>query len=115
MVSNLGNEFDLGTIEANKIHIKVDGSSLVRNPTTDVVIDLSDLKKVVTANTNGIALSGTGEASNVLKANLIVDPVAGNLLQVTVAGAKVTAAAITAISVAAATVDVQDAFGTHLY
>ncbi|MCB0098500.1 MAG: hypothetical protein KDE46_22360 [Caldilineaceae bacterium] len=28
---NLGNEFDLGVIEANKIHIKVDGTTIVRN------------------------------------------------------------------------------------
>jgi hypothetical protein len=34
---NLGNEFDLGTIEANKIHVKLDGTSLVRDAVTGVI------------------------------------------------------------------------------
>lgn len=33
-VNNLGNEFDLGNIEPSKIHIKVDGTTIKRDPTT---------------------------------------------------------------------------------
>ena len=35
--SNLGSEFDLGQVEAGKIHLKLDGTSLVRNNTTGVI------------------------------------------------------------------------------
>jgi hypothetical protein len=35
-VPNLGNEFDLGTIEANKIHVKL-GDGLTRDPVTGVI------------------------------------------------------------------------------
>ena len=35
--SNLGNEFDLGVIEAGKIHIKVDGVTITRNIATGVL------------------------------------------------------------------------------
>jgi len=213
---NLGNEFDLGVIEANKIHVNFDGTSIVRNVgtgvvsavtpattntlaavapnltstvngvvatvdlttliqatetltsisynaltktltytdedgvvqnldlstlatdifvtggsynaatgvltltdndggTADVTINLQDLKIVVTAASNSIAFTGTGEASSALVANLVVDPLVGNLLAVTAAGAAVDPAGVIAISVAAATVDVQDAFGVHQF
>lgn len=36
-VNNLGNDFDIGVIEANKIHVKVDGTTIVRDPATGVV------------------------------------------------------------------------------
>lgn len=36
-VPNLGNEFDLGNIEANQIHVKFDGATIVRDPGTGVV------------------------------------------------------------------------------
>lgn len=29
--ANLGDEFDIGVIEANKIHVKIDGTTIVRN------------------------------------------------------------------------------------
>jgi len=83
--------------------------------TGDVTINLQDLKIVVTAASNSIGFTGTGEASSALVANLVVDPLAGNLLAVTATGVKVDPAGVTAISVAAATVDVQDTFGTHIF
>lgn len=213
---NLGNEFDLGVLEANKIHVKFDGTSIVRDlgtgivsavapgttntlaavapnltstvngvaatvdltalvqatetltsmsynaltkvltytdedgvvqnldlstlatdiyvnggnynaatgvltltdndgGTGDVTINLQDLKIVVTAPSNSIAFTGTGEASSALVANLVVDPMVGNLLAVTATSAAVDPAGVLAISVAAATVDVQDAFGVHQF
>jgi len=36
-VNNLGNDFDIGVIEASKIHVKVDGTSIVRDPSTGVL------------------------------------------------------------------------------
>ena len=42
--TNLGNEFDLGTMEAGKIHVKFDGTTIQRNPATGVVsINLAGL------------------------------------------------------------------------
>lgn len=35
--NNLGNEFDLGVIEPNKIHVKVDNATVVRDPLTGVI------------------------------------------------------------------------------
>ena len=213
-VPNLGNDFDIGVMEANKIHVKIDGTTLVRsaagvvsvNPTAltttnalsnpsaanltstvngvastldltpliqagetnttltyapatktltytnedatvatidlsalaadifvtggsydpatmvltlsdndgvtpNITINLADLKKVTTQATNSIAFTGTGEASSPLQANLVLDPITGNLLVVSATGAKVDPAAVLAL----ATVDVQDAFGTHLF
>ena len=213
-VPNLGNDFDIGVMEANKIHVKIDGTTLVRsaagvvsvNPTAlattnvldnpsaanlrstvngvagtldltpliqagetnttltynaatktltytnedgliatidlsalaadifvtggtydpatmvltlsdndgvtpNITINLADLKKVTTQASNSIAFTGTGEASSPLQANLVVDPIAGNLLTVSATGAKVAPAAVTAL----ATVDVQDAFGVHQF
>ena len=79
--------------------------------TGDVTINLQDLKIVVTAPSNSISFTGTGEASSALVANLVVDPLAGNLLAVTAAGVKVDPADVKAL----ATVDVQDAFGVHQF
>lgn len=217
-VPNLGNDFDIGVMEANKIHVKIDGTTLVRstagvvsvNPTAltttnalsnagpggtpanltstvngvvstldltpliqagetnttltyapatktltytnedatvatidlsalaadifvtggsydpatmvltlsdndgvtpNITINLADLKKVTTQATNSITFTGTGEASSPLQANLVLDPITGNLLVVSATGAKVDPAAVLAL----ATVDVQDAFGTHLF
>ena len=36
-VNNLGNDFDIGVIEASKIHVKVDGTSIVRDTSTGVL------------------------------------------------------------------------------
>lgn len=79
--------------------------------TPDITINLADLKKVVTQDSNSIAWSGTGEASNPLQANVVIDPMVGNLLVVGATGAKVDPAAVLAL----ATVDVQDAFGVHQF
>lgn len=57
--------------------------------TPDIVINLADLKKVVTAASQSIVWSGTGEASSPLQAELKLDPLAGNLLKVTPSGVKV--------------------------
>lgn len=214
-VPNLGNDFDIGVIEANKIHVKIDGTTIVRdgatgviavnpaalattnaltNPsdarltstvngvaatldltpliqagetnttltydpatktltytnedgtvatidlsalaadlfvsggsydpatmvltlsdndgtTPDMTINLADLKKVTTQASQSISFTGTGEASSPLQANLVVDPMTGNLITVGPAGAKVDPATVTAL----ATVDVQDAFGVHQF
>lgn len=79
--------------------------------TPDVTVSLADLKKVVTAATNSITFSGTGESSNPLTANLNVDPVAGNLLTVTGSGVAVNPTAVTAL----ATVDAKSLQGVHLF
>lgn len=79
--------------------------------TPDITINLADLKQVVTQATNSITFTGTGEASSPLQANVVIDPLAGNLLTVSAAGAKVDPAAVAAL----ATVDVQDAFGVHQF
>ena len=36
-VNNLGNDFDIGVIEASKIHVKVDGTTIVRDTSTGVL------------------------------------------------------------------------------
>lgn len=36
-VNNLGNDFDIGVIESNKIHVKVDGTSIIRDNSTGVL------------------------------------------------------------------------------
>ena len=36
-VNNLGNDFDIGVIEASKIHVKVDGTSILRDTSTGVL------------------------------------------------------------------------------
>lgn len=33
-LNNLGNDFDIGQIEPSKIHVKVDGTTITRDPTT---------------------------------------------------------------------------------
>jgi hypothetical protein len=55
-----------------------------------VTVNLADLKKTITANSTSLTLTGTGEASSPLKADLLIDPIAGNPLTVTAAGVKVT-------------------------
>ena len=57
IVPNLGNEFDLGTLEANKIHILTD-NSIVRNPTTgELSVDVSALGITHTLSLVGTVLS----------------------------------------------------------
>lgn len=58
--------------------------------TPDIVINLADLKQVVTAASSTITFSGTGEASNPLQATLNLDPATGNLLSMSVNGLLVT-------------------------
>ena len=60
IVENLGNEFDLGNIEAGKIHLLTDGS-IVRNTTTgELSVDVSAL-----GITNTLSLAGTTLISTV--------------------------------------------------
>lgn len=79
--------------------------------TPDVTVSLADLKAIVTANTNSITLSGTGESATPLKADVKLDPLAGNLLKVTAAGTKVDPADVVAL----ATYDAQSLQGVHLF
>lgn len=66
--------------------------------TPDVVINLADLKQVVTQATNSILFSGTGESGSPLQADLKVDALVGNLLKVTAAGVKVDPADVVALT-----------------
>jgi len=79
--------------------------------TPDIVVDLSDLKKVVTANSATVKFTGTGEASSPLTASVALDPALTNLVTATASGLLVDSSAVTAL----ATVDVQDSFGNHLF
>lgn len=66
---------------------------------------------IVTASTNSILNTGVGTTASPLTSNLKVDVLAGNLLKVTASGTKVDPTDVTIL----ASVDVQDAFGVHLY
>lgn len=79
--------------------------------TPDITVNLADLKKVSSQNSTTVTFSGTGEASSPLKADLKISNAATNLLKTDANGALVSKTDITAL----ATVDVQDAFGTHLF
>lgn len=167
--TNLGNEFDLGVVTANKITVKAATNTLAGkvllaiaaaypspindtsavtpafvkaaidaavatlpadkflqsasfNNSTNVLtltlstganitISLSDLLPIVTSSSNSITMSGVGTVANPVTGNVKLDVLAGNLLKVTTAGAKVDSTDITAL----ASVDVQDAFGVHLH
>lgn len=74
----------------------------------DITIDLSELKRVVTANSNSITFTGTGEAGTALTANIKIDPAVTNLLTVTAAGVALHKAAVTGL----ATVELWNAFDT---
>lgn len=76
----------------------------------DISIDLSELKKVVTADSNSIVFTvgGTGEAAHPLIATIKLDPALTNLITVTAAGIAVHKAAITGL----ATVEIWNAFDT---
>jgi len=76
-----------------------------------VTVNLADLLPIVTASSNSITMSGVGTTASPVTGNVKLDTLVGNLLKVTTAGAKVDPADITAL----ATIDVQDAFGVHLY
>lgn len=78
--------------------------------TPNIVLDLSELKKVSTAVTSSIALSGTGEPQSPLNANLILDLTQPNLVSVGNEGVVVKPSDVKAL----ATVEIQDAFGNHL-
>jgi hypothetical protein len=49
--TNLGNEFDLGGIEADKAHLKLDGITISRNTLTGVISATGQASKVVIDNT----------------------------------------------------------------
>lgn len=80
--------------------------------TPDVVVNLASLKQVETADSATVAFSGTGEASSPLTASVVASTATvGNLATIAADGVAVDPAAVTAL----ATVDVQDAFGNHLF
>lgn len=58
---NLGNDFDLGIIEANKIHLNVDGTSIVRNAGTGVL----SVSPAGLSISNALAFAGTSLTSTV--------------------------------------------------
>jgi hypothetical protein len=79
---------------------------------TEHVLDLSSLVAITTTNGQTITFTGNGTVGSPLSAELKVDStVAGNLLKTGASGAYVNPTDVTAL----ATVDVQDAFGNHLY
>lgn len=80
------------------------------NGTTFPVL-LSDLLPIVTASSTSVLVTGAGTTASPATAALKLDPLVGNLLVVTTAGSKVDPASVTALS----SIDVQDAFGVHLY
>lgn len=79
---------------------------------TEHILDLSSLVAISTVNGQTISFTGNGTVLSPLSAELKLDTgVTGNLLKVSAQGAYVYPLDVTAL----ATVDVQDAFGTHLY
>jgi hypothetical protein len=79
---------------------------------TEHTLDLSSLVAITTTNGQTITFSGNGTTATPLSAELKIDSaVSGNLLKAGAGGAYVQPSDVTAL----ATVDVQDAFGTHLY
>lgn len=99
--SNLGNEFDLGVIEGSKIHIKVDGTSIVRNAGTGVI------SAVTPATTNDLSLVGTNLTSTV---NGVADT--QDLLTAIQAGETLTVLAVGATAAAALTYTDEDGTAT---
>ena len=79
--------------------------------TPDIMIALSELKTITTAASDTITFSGDGSDANPLTADLVVDPLAGNLLKTSAAGAKVDPADVIAL----ATYDAQSLQGVHLF
>jgi hypothetical protein len=65
--SDLGNEFDLGLIEANKIHVKLDNATLVRDAGTGV---LSSPNAVLSYNPVTKVLDFTNQAGTVTSLDL---------------------------------------------
>lgn len=55
-LNNLGNEFDIGTIESNKIHINFDGVTINRDPTTGLVT--AAVQDPVSEDAGNIVVSG---------------------------------------------------------
>ena len=109
-------------LSALAVDIYVDGASydaatmvlkLIDNDTgtPDISVNLAELKKVSSQNSTTVTLSGTGEASSPLKADVNVSNAATNLLKTDANGLLVSKTDITDL----ASVDVQDAFGTHLF
>lgn len=80
----------------------------------DISINLSELKRVATSNSNSVTWSGTGESSSPLVATFKVDPSVDNLITVSAAGVLVNKATLLGL----ATIEVVSSFGTvlgHMY
>ncbi len=95
-------QIDPITIETDFGDVGVNGSIITFYDATDrsktYVADFSTyLIAIQRANTNAIALFGSGTAASPLTATLTVDALAGNLLKVTVDGAKVSPSDVLAL------------------
>lgn len=95
-------QIDPISIETDFGDVSINGSIITFHDATDpsktYVSDFGTyLIAVAKANTNAIALSGLGTSADPLTATLTVDPLAGNLLKVTVTGAKVDPADVLAL------------------
>lgn len=74
----------------------------------DVVINLNDLQKSAVSDGIATTASGDGTDASPLKIDVIVDPASHASLTASAAGIKLDAAVLLPV-------DVQDAFGTHLF
>jgi hypothetical protein len=75
----------------------------------DILVDLKDLKQVVTEDSDTVEFSGTGETATPLTASVKIDPVVENLLTATTDGLLVDPAALKAL----ASVELVDAFSNE--
>lgn len=75
-----------------------------------ITLSLSDLIPITPASSHSISVTGLGTAAFPVTADLIVDPVVGNLQTVSATGSAVLPSAVKAL----ATIDIQDAFGNHI-
>lgn len=72
----------------------------------DILVDLKDLKQVVTEDSDTVEFSGTGETATPLIATVKIDPATTNLITSTADGVQVTPEAVTDL----ASVELVDAF-----
>ena len=84
--------------------------TLTSSDGTSVSGSLADLIPVAVASSPNIIVSGNGTTANPLTASAIIDTITGNLLKSTATGLSILPADIKAL----ATIDIQDAFGSHI-
>lgn len=110
---------DLQTIDLSQFVVDIHVSGASFNPSTliltltqsdggaDITVDLGKLSESSVTASTSVTLSGVGSVANPLKADLIVDPSAANLLTVGTAGALVNSATVFDLHMV-------DAFSTHV-